>query len=446
MWICFIVIYSNMRLNSIKLSNFRNFREYQITLGAETTVFIGKNGAGKTNLLASMVKALSFIFSKQRGKAQYKFIASSDQSVKGYRPLDARYALNNEGIYDYIYPINIEVYGHIENGPELFWQFTQETNKSGLKDSRYHAAYNEFWKYYSIRSEKPVLAYFSDSFPHIKTNIGSRMNELLKSGNPLPDNAGYYKWDEELNCVDIWKRYFSTIWINNRLNTSQNNDDYLSAIISKMIDFSGNISEFSTDYDMLINDIEVELKDDVKTIYFLFENNKRIDFESLPQGYKRIFSIVFDIANRSFLLNQHCNPEGVVFIDEIELHLHPSVAREILQRLRRTFPRMQFIVTTHSPLVITNFRQNENNRLFKLFYDDNMNDYKYNLIPDAFGIDYNSGLTDIMDTPHSDEKLRMLKDAYMYWKRKDIDKAQKIADIIRAEFSNESVLVQLLDL
>ena len=75
-----------------------------------------------------------------------------------------------------------------------------------------------------------------------------------------------------------------------------------------------------------------------------------------------------------------------------------------------------------------------------------MNDYKYNLIPDAFGIDYNSGLTDIMDTPHSDEKLRMLKDAYMYWKRKDIDKAQKIADIIRAEFSNESVLVQLLDL
>ena len=435
-----------MRLSNIKLSNFRNFRDYQIDLGAETTVFIGKNGAGKTNLLASMVKALSFMFSKQRGKVQYQFIASSDQSVKGYRPLDARYALNDEGIYDYIYPINIEASGHIENGPELLWQFTQETNKSGLKDSKYHDAYNKFWKFYSVRSEKPILAFFSDSFPHIKTNIGSRMKELLKSGNSLPDNAGYYKWDEELNCVDIWKRYFSTIWVNNRLDPQEKQSSYLSAIISKMVEFSSPISDFSADCDMAINDIKVELRDEVKTIYFLFENNKKISFENLPQGYKRIFSIVFDIANRSYLLNQSCNPEGIVFIDEIELHLHPSIAREILQRLRKAFPRIQFIITTHSPLVITNFRQDENNCLCKLLYDSEIGEYRNEMIPDVFGVDYNSGLTDVMDTPHSDEKLRKLKETYLYWKKRDDSKARRVADIIRKEYSKESVLIQFLDL
>jgi WD40 repeat protein len=44
--------------------------------------------------------------------------------------------------------------------------------------------------------------------------------------------------------------------------------------------------------------------------------------------------------------------EGVVLIDEVDLHLHPSWQRKALQQLERAFPRLQFIVTTHSPLVL----------------------------------------------------------------------------------------------
>ena len=43
--------------------------------------------------------------------------------------------------------------------------------------------------------------------------------------------------------------------------------------------------------------------------------------------------------------------EGIVLIDEIDIHLHPTWQRQILSQLRRTFPKIQFIVTTHSPLV-----------------------------------------------------------------------------------------------
>jgi len=49
----------------------------------------------------------------------------------------------------------------------------------------------------------------------------------------------------------------------------------------------------------------------------------------------------------------------VVLIDEIDLHLHPSLQRELVPRLRKALPKVQWIVTTHSPLVLANFDVNE---------------------------------------------------------------------------------------
>ena len=81
-----------MFLRSISLTNYRNFQEYSIDLGKRTTMLIGRNGMGKTNLINSMVQAISFIFSKQRNMPQTEFIRSSDQGVKRFSATDARYA------------------------------------------------------------------------------------------------------------------------------------------------------------------------------------------------------------------------------------------------------------------------------------------------------------------------------------------------------------------
>ncbi len=51
--------------------------------------------------------------------------------------------------------------------------------------------------------------------------------------------------------------------------------------------------------------------------------------------------------------------EAIVLIDEIDLHLHPSLQRELVPRLRKALPKVQWIVTTHSPLVLANFDANE---------------------------------------------------------------------------------------
>jgi hypothetical protein len=50
---------------------------------------------------------------------------------------------------------------------------------------------------------------------------------------------------------------------------------------------------------------------------------------------------------------------GVVLIDELELHLHPQWQREVVEKLRTTFPNIQFIVTTHSPFIVQTLRPDE---------------------------------------------------------------------------------------
>ena len=66
-----------------------------------------------------------------------------------------------------------------------------------------------------------------------------------------------------------------------------------------------------------------------------------------------------DIARRAVILNEQDGAaapalaEGVVLIDEIDLHLHPHWQQVVLDGLREIFPRLQFIVTTHSPQVLS---------------------------------------------------------------------------------------------
>ena len=388
-----------MRLKSLQIKNFRNYKDYNIQLGGKTTILIGKNGSGKTNLISAMVKSLSFIFSKQKDQEQYDFIASSDQSIKGYKATDARYGLSGNG-FDYIYPVSIEAEGLTEQD-SLLWKMEQETAKSGLKDSLYKNAYNSFWNYYNTISKKPVFAYFSDSFPHIKTNMSQKMKERLESGNPLPQNSGYYKWDEETNCVDIWVQYFTMQWMNNKMQFDAQKDKYVKCVVNTLRNFSRQVADTKKLDNFEIKDLVVELRGKTSELIVEYNNGSRVPFANLPQGYRRIYSIVFDIANRSYMLNGNCTPEGIVLIDEIELHLHPSLAKDIYRGFRETFPRIQFIISTHSPLVITNYKQDDDNVLYKLYYDEESGFYKNERILDIYGIDYNSSLVDVMETPHT---------------------------------------------
>ncbi|MBL8897088.1 MAG: AAA family ATPase [Planctomycetes bacterium] len=87
----------------------------------------------------------------------------------------------------------------------------------------------------------------------------------------------------------------------------------------------------------------------------------------LSQGYQSMFGWIADLLGHAFLdAGAPVDPqvlEGIVLLDEIDLHLHPTWQRRIVPILRATFPKLQFIVTTHSPLVLTGFEADEIVRL-----------------------------------------------------------------------------------
>ncbi len=90
-----------------------------------------------------------------------------------------------------------------------------------------------------------------------------------------------------------------------------------------------------------------------------------IPFEHLSDGQRTMLGLFCDLARRAAVLNPHfggnasTETAGVVLIDELDLHLHPNWQRRIVEGLRKTFPKVQFICTTHSPFLIQSLRSGE---------------------------------------------------------------------------------------
>jgi predicted ATP-binding protein involved in virulence len=122
-----------------------------------------------------------------------------------------------------------------------------------------------------------------------------------------------------------------------------------------------------------------------------------------------LLALVADLARRLALANPYReNPllgNGVVLIDEMDLHLHPRRQRDVIPQLQETFPNCQFIVTTHSPLILSNLRR-ENVIILE--------DFKtIKKTPHTFGRDNNSILYELMGvTQRSAEMQERLNKCY----------------------------------
>ena len=105
--------------------------------------------------------------------------------------------------------------------------------------------------------------------------------------------------------------------------------------------------------DLLNKEIDIEITPD--GVVFS-EKGSTVSFEQLSAGYKGVITIVADLLtrlaqNQPYVM-QLSDFKGIVFIDEIELHLHPKWKYDFVKKLRTTFPKIQFMFTTHSPTVI----------------------------------------------------------------------------------------------
>lgn len=435
-----------MFIKNIKLTNYRNYETLNLDLGKQATLLIGKNGMGKTNIITALKQSLSFIFTKSSRVSQSNFIANTIQKIRSFDTIDANRRYNPDGTQsrEGTYPIQIETTIDIGEKEPLDVIFCRENLSSGMKELFTPEAIR-FWNHYQDLDDLPVLAFYSDSFPHEKVTIGKKIQDLLNSEFGISQSAGYYNWDDPRDCGLVWQQYFAMQWKNDKFGHTANNEAaYIQAVGDSVKKFAAPLSDAEKNEDFELQEITVISRGEKDVVVLRFANGMESDFETLPAGYRRAFSIAFDLANRAFLLNNNCNPNGICFIDEIDLHLHPSLAQEILERLRKAFPRIQFIASTHSPVVLTNFKQDDDNYVYRLNRDSNST-YSIQKIDYSYGIDYNSLLTDLMGTKVRNSVLRKYIDDYRYWTSAEEDElANNAMDMIIRLVGPDSELVQTL--
>ena len=140
------------------------------------------------------------------------------------------------------------------------------------------------------------------------------------------------------------------------------------------------------------------------------KNGKSLNVMQLSQGEKSLMALVGDIARRLAMMNPELdNPlygDGIILIDEVDMHLHPSWQRNLVQRFTDTFPKCQIVLSTHSPLVISDQKD------ILVYLLDNG---EIVALPPLYGEDVNTVLLEAMNTdvrePEINDQLNDLLDA-----------------------------------
>ena len=462
-----------MYLKKLHISNFRCFRDYTIEFAPGVTVLFGKNGSGKSTLIHAIHKALSFAFKNDKVEEGELTLSSGFPSLRPnqYRKKEDIVRDEKSG-----FPLP-DICIHAEADfleTTLDWDMYALTSTFALQPSKYKTAYKLLMSRIKETGTFPVFAYFSDSFPHISTKASTLSKTQLSLRN-----LGYLGWDDETAYSDLWITRLTKIWtIWNRAKMNVMQEESALAKCEKL-KASGDINEneYREDVDLLRARLENALKDfnkynpeissireclvnfskklpgiDVQNVFVsVYEEDglcletkdgQNPPFEKLPAGYKRIFYMALDIAYRSYILNGTTDSEGIVVIDEIDLHLHPALEQVILQCFQETFPNIQFIVSTHSPLVLTDIDTvTGRNKVMRMTPACDAPEEWRNI----HGIDYNQMLEENMDVSKRKPEIQELFDkAWDEVAEKDTEAAKATVAELEAKTPADQIeLIQL---
>lgn len=109
------------------------------------------------------------------------------------------------------------------------------------------------------------------------------------------------------------------------------------------------------------DELELEFVQENFEFYLKLKDGRRVTFNNLSDGFSAFLSIIMDLFVRTDLLRKSKNdysfePEGIVLIDEPETHFHLSMQYEILPLINRLFPKIQLVIATHSPAIISSIK------------------------------------------------------------------------------------------
>ena len=382
-----------MHIEKLRMQNFRGFKDVTIDFPSNLAVFIGVNGSGKSSIIDCCALFLSLLTNAVRTfhvlyDSEPPNLSESD-ITNGYDEtcnqifilfnatrLSLPITLTRKAATSDISPL---VKLSFKNIVDLVVQDPNyyETNSDLTKNTQefHQIVYDKFRDdpYASL----PILIHYSADrnvyeIP-LESNKEHQSNQLAAYDQAITKKVDF-------TSFFIWYRNQEDLENEIRLGDNPNHVDLkLKAIRDAIPLFVSKLSN-----------LRVKRSSPIRMT--MFKEKTELVISQLSSGEKNLLAIVADIARRLALANPSLDNalegKGIILIDEIELHLHPQWQRDIIPRLTSTFPNCQFIVTTHSPQVLSNVKR-EN-----VFIVEDFQVYPADAY--TFGRDSNSILSELM--------------------------------------------------
>ena len=375
---------SRFRLREIRALNFRCFEELTLPVEEDTTVLFAENGGGKTALLTALAMGLG-VFQRGSPKSS-RFSAARDTRL---RTVDKR------GRREPVGGCELAWTADVGEGESVMWS-TASSPGSGWTRKRHRPILEALERVRAPGGRWPLFAWYGvDRLGRQRgrsrkiERMRDRWEAYDSSLDPNLDEAPLLQWLQDEMLGDVSRR-----------DRAEPERFFHKAVLETAIRATPGVEDAW--YDATAQSPVV-----------CFEDGHAARWSELSDGYRVFIALVADIARRAAMLNGFDGAdapgrvEGVVLIDELDLHLHPRWQRVALPCLRDAFPRLQLVVTTHSPQVLSSAE----NRQVRRLVDGRVQER------DVFvsGRDTNAILRDLMRTDDRDDEgviaLRRLHDA-----------------------------------
>ncbi len=319
-----------MRIDKIQLEEFCCFQNISLEFDPHFNLIIGVNGSGKTSILKALQAVLQYlgpedekvnseaVIKHEDRREEVEKIKGRFRFLKNISNIHATVCHSGSGISDYKIGIQSTA-GATFTTISRAWNSTEDQSLILFYRS------DRKWQWNSkIVPESAIQQkiYRLDAY----TNWSSAAEDMVNLGNFI---------------ISLTLTRLQNVYDDNE-SSEKDELDLINQAISICLDGSSGLK-----YDIGTRSLMVEWIDRTAT-----------RFEQLSDGQRALCALVADIARRACVLNPHLGEEviqktpGVILIDELDLHLHPAWQRMIPAALKRTFPKIQFICTSHSPQII----------------------------------------------------------------------------------------------
>lgn len=338
-----------MRIDHLRLENFRGFSRREFRFHPEFNLVVGENGAGKTSVLDALAVATGSWFLGLRGYDS-RHIRPEDVRLLGHE-VESAYSWESQ------FPCVVEADGAVRE-KNLNWRrcLNALRGRTTYVDARAVKSIAEATEAAVRKGETltlPLISYYGTGrlwdVPREQATVrgpASTSSKVLRSRLEGYRNSV----DPRLSVGALVRWLAQQAWL--------------------AFQQGGKVSGvFAAVQTALVRNVlgASAIRFDAKLgeVIITFSDGQQQPFMNLSDGQRCMLALVGDIAQKAATLNPHLDERvleqtpGVVLIDELDLHLHPTWQRHVIEDLRTTFPSLQFVCTTHSPFLIQSLRSSE---------------------------------------------------------------------------------------